>query len=83
MKVYLVLEGSGINAPNDRAELIYGVFSSKKGATECLEHHCRHVSSLGWPELIRKDGKAYDENGNIYFQILTLEQDTCRKDAWL
>ena len=81
--VWLVLEGSGIACPNDTRELIYGVFSSRENAEECIEHHVRYIHSLGWGPLVQKDGKAIDPQGNIYFQIEEQKLDFCREDTWI
>ena len=83
MKVYIVMEGEGIICPQDPAELFYGVFSSREAATECMECHCRYMSSFGWCARIGEDGKAIDQHGNVYFQIVEWDLDACRTETWI
>lgn len=83
MKAYLVLEGADIGPPRDNADIVYGVFLTKEGASECMERHARYMDSLEARKLIRKARKVTDKHGNIYIQILEVELDACRRDTWI
>ena len=78
MKIYIVMEGPDLPAPDNPADTVRGVFLSKEAAFECLEHHCRHVNSLNLGRMFRKHGKVHDEYGHIYFQVGEFKIGFCR-----
>lgn len=81
MKIYVVCEycENWGGTPKSMQDVVLGVFLSKERAEECLWCHASYGYSHGLSQLILEDGKAYDKDTNIYFEILEMEVNTCSK----
>jgi hypothetical protein len=84
VKLYVVLEQSESwgGAPDNTQDVLYGVFLSREAAEECLWLHVGYAYSQGVPKLTLLDGKATDDHGHIYMEIIEKEVDQCSDPAY-
>ena len=72
MNIYLLLENAAARCddPDDLEDIVLGVFSAQKNADDCLQQHASYIYSERGIELFFEDGKAYDESGYLFLEII-------------